>query len=352
MLGTIVNVNYFLGFVIVVLGFVSAFLFLRPKYLARLPSAIPAAHAANAARITLITATGPINMSRSDLDQYLTKLINNIEFIAKNNSEWQAADKMRSTRDKFAAHITSIMEACKLSRAQIAEIAELRAKLPHFVTLSHAKYDNDQNEDAPGVEVLYEIMQDMETLLYLTKVMRAGPEATYTIDVGEVDKLVRRLYQRAQASSPPVTVSVSRIPTLQSNPSNSAKPSRSNPDAPDNSDSHNFCTIADLFEHQDVVAETDVFSANRWTSPQSGTKTRKQGLKSAKAQSLDTATQKRGSSHGPTPERRVTFNIPDNSNRDMQETMSLDRRKQRKQPAPRKDSLNGAYSDDQLATAD
>jgi hypothetical protein len=224
----------------------------------------------------------------------------------------------------------------------------MRAKLPHFVTISHAKYDNDQNEDVPGVEILYEIMQDMETLLYLTKIMQSSG-STCTIDVGDVDKLVRRLYQRAQASRP--TISLSSAPSPQSNPNaHTGAIPRANPDAHDNSDSHNFCTIADLFEHQDVVAETDVF-ANKRTSAQDGVKTRKQGLKTARVESLDTATQKRGSSHGPTPERRVTFNIPDNSNRDMQETMSSDRRKQRKQPAPRKDSLNSAYSDDQLATA-
>ena len=331
MLGTIVNVNYFLGFVIVILGFVSAFLFLRPA----IPRKV-SGKSDDKPQITLITANGPLNMSSADLDHYLTKLSNNLDYIIKTKSDENGAEKIFVANKQFAEYVAGLAEIRNLTPAQLKEIKDARDQLkPHFDSTTHAKFDNDQNDTPQSAELLYEIRQDLETLIYLSK------NNAHTVDVSAVDKLVRDLEANSGYSGQ-LDISSKSSDSIDFGVLEPV------PVRPCEDSSH--CTIVDLYEHQDVTAETDVFNANRWTSPKSAIKTRKQDLRTAKEQSLDTYTQKKVSSHGPSQQRRVTFNIPEvTAARSAQDIFASDRKKQRKPAAPRKDSLNSAYSDDQLA---
>lgn len=346
-----VNLNYFLGFVIVILIFVTIVVWFQTpevdkprekKNCAPLPKR----------RWTLITIGGYLNVTQETLDNYLTRLNANLEYVIKkidtDNCD-DIADRVWDANQKFAKQISLALESRDLSPEQLATINSARNQVKtRLNSVSQALFENDQNEDVANiVDILYEMVQDLESLTYLIRMN--STDDSHTIDISDVDRVVQLIYRTACRKP------LNKIPP-------SPKPHMPL-EAPDrivdwkgvitdindidmDPASPTFGTFIDRYRYQNVVAETDAF-ANPWNSPETAPKLQKKSLVKVRTSVLPTQVQK--DKHAPLSVRQANASPQDAPGlsasvriKTAQENFVLERPNRYKKY---KNSLNDAYKD-------
>lgn len=335
-----VNLNYFLGFVVVLLIMGVLMLALRPRDTTRIqdPHYNLASPVPPKSRLTLITRKGPSNMTYDALDHYLTDLSNKLTHVIKSMDVGrcsQIASRIHAAQKAFSTYLTELTESRNLTPEQCQELEDVRAQVKtRLNTVSHALFDNDQNEDQIQImDTMYEIERDVETLMFLIRdITRSPPELAHTLDISSIDQIIDVIYTAAcpaaagvEVGSVGVEVGVAGVEmgivgdaaAGIAHDTFVATPARSDwkgviTDVNDidlDPQSLTFGTFIDRYKHQDIKAETDTLTAGPWSSPQSGLSARKKSIKSARVQAFQVKS--KPDTHSPTPSRSVKINPRD-----------------------------------------
>lgn len=189
--------NYILGFVVVATLIFISIIIIKNSQKTRYK--ILTEQISPAIGVTLITNRGPINLDQGMLDHYLTRLRDNIEYVSKRID----VDRCEEIHDELVKAKNSlksqIQEKSELGNIeQIASIQEERQKLRTRINaMADIMFENDQNpEDTRSI--LLELIMDVETLLYLTKVI---PLEIDSVDIHDVDQVIKLIYETACNSS-------------------------------------------------------------------------------------------------------------------------------------------------------
>lgn len=194
------NLNYILGFGIAVLVILFIMVLRQPGNHARHNFDIGGAPLG--VGITVITIRGPINLTHVRLSQYLINLTNSIESLVQKIDIDRCADiasRISESKVKFSSIISEAIESQNLTPDQINALSDERVQyMSRINALTQALFDNDQNEDQlKSVESVHEILQDLNTLLFLVNLNRGRSEPLSPINLIDVDRVIQLIYESA-----------------------------------------------------------------------------------------------------------------------------------------------------------
>lgn len=236
--------------------------------------------------ITIITDKGPMNLDQNMLEHYLNRLKENIEYLSKRVDPEKCEyikKELTQAKDSLKDQVVQTSEAANAQTQSTIQIE--RAKLKTRINkVSDILFENNQNPD--GIKsILLEIILDLETLMYLTKII---PMQIKNIDVQDIDQIARVVYENAC------------VPEYQAESTSDFVASKLDPDTPfedsfsDGTGNLNdkipsqFGIFADNFKNQDLT-ETRIGTSSYNPS----LKNRKKNLKNLRQASLDMETLKK-----------------------------------------------------------
>lgn len=185
-----VNFNYVLGFVIViVLIYMSLEILLHvrtSRYQLTTEDALPQVG------ITVITNRGPLRLDKHMFFHYINRLKENLEYLSK-QVDPEKCEMIKSQLQIAKESLTSQIDQHTglLLRDDIkTERLRLRKRID---TMAEIVFSNNQNPDN-AQSIILEMILDLETLMYMTKMI---PNEIESIDVRDVDQIAKLIYEHA-----------------------------------------------------------------------------------------------------------------------------------------------------------
>jgi hypothetical protein len=205
--------------------------------------------------ITIITNEGAVNLDKLMLDHYLERMKDNMEYLSK-RIDPDKCEKIKG--DLLQARISLQKQILQTSETagvdQQSDIQEERRKLRERVgVMSDVMFSNEQNpEDAANI--ILEMILDLETLMYLVKII---PNEIKSIDLRDVDQIARLIHENA---------CLPKNPTPQALPSDLALTEYPTETSPGNDlfiaapkkRPGSFETFADFNKHQNLSDENNL----------------------------------------------------------------------------------------------
>jgi len=192
MFKNLANLHYVMGFVIVIVLLYIGMQLYTMTHSARYH--VNAENTAPRVGITILTNKGPLNLDRSMMDHYLNRLKENLKFLSKRVDPERCAhikNQLLQARESLKSQIAEHSESGNVQKDQMNdERAKLRSRID---AMSDIMFSNDQNSD-DARSIILEMVLDLETILYLTKII---PSEIESIDVRDVDQISKLIYEQA-----------------------------------------------------------------------------------------------------------------------------------------------------------
>jgi hypothetical protein len=273
-----INCNYALGFIIVLfllyLSLITWVSMKSERYAVTTDPKIPRIG------ITIVTNEGVVNMDKLMMDHYLNRMKDNLEYLSKRVDP----DKCEKIKEHLIKARASLQEQILKSSENFdvygeqSDLQDERRKLRERVgKMSEVMFSNEQNPDDAS-SIIVEMILDIETLLYLVKII---PHEIKAIDLRNVDQISKIIYEQAclPKNPSPQTLSGDLIPTeftSETSPGNDlfiAEPQKS---------PGSFETFADFNKHQNLSDDNNA----AYRSNNMSYKTRKNKLRGIRKTSM------------------------------------------------------------------
>lgn len=238
-----VNYNYLLGFFIVII-----IVYIAARLLEKLiqKSKDFTSDDVNDLRITVITNKGTLKLNQDMMTHYLNRLKENMEYLNK-IVDPQKCEKIRIELEKAKRKLKIQVEKNSVSSVY-EDINYERIRLRRRVnTLSDVLFENDQNKD-DAKSIILEMILDLETLLYLIKVI---PHEIDSIDSRDVDNIINLIYKNACYKNED---NLNKIEENQEFINSEESFNSLSESLPKNI--NNFGTFVDFSKHQDLLGNT------------------------------------------------------------------------------------------------
>lgn len=191
MFKNVANLHYVMGFVIVlVILYISMRLYIMTnstRYKVSAEDNLPRVG------ITILTNHGPLNLDRNMMDHYLNRLKENLEYLSQ-IIDIDKCEKIRNELVQARESLKNQVVKTQLNEKQKDQMWKERTRLrTRISTISDIMFDNDQNPDSIK-SIMMEMILDLETILYMTKII---PSEIESIDVRDVDQVAKLIYEHA-----------------------------------------------------------------------------------------------------------------------------------------------------------
>lgn len=247
-----VNFNYALGFIIVAVLIYLSIVMLASikseKYEITIDSK-------NTGRVTtILTNEGIIKLDNLLTEHYLDRMKSNLEYLAKHVDKDKCEkikDQLTKARESLQTQILNTSEIANIS--QQSDIQEERRKLRERAgSMGNIMFSNEQNPDDAS-SIITEMMLDMETLMYLVKII---PDEIKSIDLRDVDLIAKLIYEQA-------CLPKTHEPNLNEDITPTIYPSENSPGdglfiSANQQNPSSFDTFADFNKHQNLSDENNI----------------------------------------------------------------------------------------------